>query len=155
MHGEDFLVVRSSRYFLEDRHGSYAFFFFFFILSFEKSQKDRYLVLKYTTDGEPFNREPLIEHILKMSHAFTTLGNKPITEEKILRRWRSIDVYLPSSIAKNDVIPFTFSFLKSETSFWSPFCQSLINGIHSARNTTLKQNIPGGQRLGSCWCQSG
>lgn len=86
MHGEDFLVVRSSRYFLEDRHGSYAFFFFFFILSFEKSQKDRYLVLKYTTDGEPFNREPLIEHILKMSHAFTTLGNKPITEEKILRR---------------------------------------------------------------------
>ena len=41
------------------------FFSFFFILSFEKSQKDRYLVLKYTTDGEPFNREPLIEHILK------------------------------------------------------------------------------------------
>ena len=78
MHGEDFLVVRSSRYFLEDRHGSYAFFSFFFLFLVLKKLKgsvpcskihNRWRAVRQRTANRTyFKNEPCIHNSWKQTN---------------------------------------------------------------------------------------
>ena len=82
MHGEDFLVVRSSRYFLEDRHGSYTFFsffsFFFFLFLVLKKLKgsvpcskihNRWRAVRQRTANRTyFKNEPCIHNSWKQTN---------------------------------------------------------------------------------------